>query len=227
MRQILLTLLLCCGLSEAQQTITPVPGEPANLGAAKERLIQYHSCKETDCYVPQMERQADLAIRFLKQSVAAAQPKDKLALVLDIDETSLSNWVVELHDDFGYIPNDSNWCVALHCSPAIPSTLRLFREASSAGVAVFFITGRPEGQRADTAANLKAVGFDHWQELYLRPENHPKSQTTIEFKSGERAKIVAQGYKIILNVGDQLSDLEGEPQAEHSVKLPNPFYLIP
>jgi predicted secreted acid phosphatase len=227
MRRVLLTLLLCCGISEGQQALAPVTGEPANLGAMKARLIQYHSCGEPDCYVPQMERQADIAIGFLKQSVAAAQPKDKLALVLDIDETSLSNWTVELHDDFGYIHNDSDWCIALHCSPAIPSTLRLFHEATKAGVAVFFITGRPEGQRADTAANLMAEGFDHWQELYLRPADHPKSQTTIEFKSSERAKIVAQGYKIVLNVGDQLSDLEGEPQAEHSVKLPNPFYLIP
>jgi len=227
MRGLLLALLLCSWASEGQQAIVPVAGEPENLGAVKARLIQYQSCQESNCYVPQLERQSDLAIGFLKQSVAAAQPRDKLALVLDIDETSLSNWSVELHDDFGYIPNDSNWCVALHCNTAIPGTLRLFHEAEKAGVAVFFITGRPEGQRADTVANLQTVGFDRWEGLALRPENHPKSQTTVEYKSGERAKIVAKGYRLILNVGDQMSDLKGDPQAEHSVKLPNPFYLIP
>jgi predicted secreted acid phosphatase len=47
------------------------------------------------------------------------------------------------------------------------------------------------------------------------------------YKSGERAKIVAAGYRIILNVGDQMSDLNGNPQAELSVKLPNPFYYLP
>ena len=94
-------------------------------------------------------------------------------------------------------------------------------------VAVFFITGRPEGQRGDTAANLKTEGYDGWEGLYLRPEDHPKDQTVSQYKSGDRAKIVALGYRIILNVGDQMSDLSGEPQAEHSVKLPNPFYFIP
>ena len=50
---------------------------------------------------------------------------------------------------------------------------------------------------------------------------------TIAYKSSERAKIVAAGYKLVMSVGDQWSDLLGEPQAEVSVKLPNPFYFIP
>jgi predicted secreted acid phosphatase len=94
-------------------------------------------------------------------------------------------------------------------------------------VDVFFITERPEGQRADTEANLKAAGYDHWEKLFLRPKDRPDGQTLSEYKSGERAKIVAMQYRIVLNIGDQLSDLVGGPQAEHSVKLPNPFYLIP
>jgi predicted secreted acid phosphatase len=179
------------------------------------------------CYTPQIERQIDLAIGFMKQSVARRKGTEKLALVLDIDETALSNWAVETHDDFGYIPNDSNWCVSLRCSTAIPGTLRLFREAENDKVTVFFITGRPERQRTDTEANLRAVGYDHWEKVYLRPEDHPTNQTVSEYKSGERGKIAAMGYRILLNVGDQMSDLVGNPQAEHSVKLPNPFYFIP
>jgi predicted secreted acid phosphatase len=182
---------------------------------------------EQDCYVPQLERQSDLAIRFLKQSVERRGAGEKLAIVLDIDETSLSNWAVETHDDFGYIPTDSNWCVSLRCGKAIAGTLRVFKEAERENVAVFFITGRPEGQRVDTEANLKAEGYDHWEELYLRPENHPKTQTVTEYKSGDRQEIVGKGYRVVLNVGDQMSDLLGDPQAEHSVKLPNPFYYIP
>jgi len=220
-----LFLALGCWAARGQQIVT-VPGEPANLGVAKQQLIHYHSCTESDCYLPQLERQSDLAIQFLTQSVAAAKQGEKLALVLDIDETSLSNWTVETHDDFGYIPNDSNWCVALRCGKAIAGTLRLFREAKKDKVAVFFITGRPEGQRADTEANLKAEGFDQWEHLYLRPEDHPKGQSVADFKSGDR-KLIAQKFHIVLNVGDQMSDLAGDPQADHSVKLPNPFYLIP
>ncbi|HEY3769709.1 MAG TPA: HAD family acid phosphatase, partial [Candidatus Angelobacter sp.] len=43
---------------------------------------------------------------------------------------------------------------------------------------------------------------------------HPSTQTVTQYKSAERQKIVAQGYKIILNVEDQRSDLNGTPQAE-------------
>lgn len=222
----LLALTLCCSPVFAQQAIVTVAGEPPNLDTLKQQLTHYQSCTQADCYQPQLDRQADLALGFLKQSVATAKPAEKLALVLDIDETSLSNWSVIQHDDFGYILNDSNWCITLHCAPAIAGTLRLYQEARKNNVAVFFITGRPEAQRADTVADLKAIGYDQWQQLYLRPEDHPKDETVTQYKSGDRAKIVAQGYRIVLNVGDQMSDLEGTPQADHSVKYPNPFYLI-
>ena len=53
-----------------------------------------------------------------------------------------------------------------------------------------------------------------------------EGKTAEEYKSSVRAEIVAQGYKIVLNVGDQWSDLKGEPEAEYSVKYPNPFYFI-
>jgi predicted secreted acid phosphatase len=227
MKRIFVALVLCCCSARGQQSVVTVPNEPPNLDGVKKQLTHYQSCMEADCYMPQLEHQSDVAMGFLKTSVKAAKPTEKLAIVLDIDETSLSNWAVEKHDDFGYIPSDSNWCVSLHCGKAIPATLRLFEEAKKDKVAVFFITGRPEGQRADTEANLKAEGYDHWEEVHLRPEDHPNTQTVTEYKSGERAKIVAEGYTIVLNVGDQMSDLMGDPQAEHSVKLPNPFYLIP
>jgi HAD superfamily, subfamily IIIB (Acid phosphatase) len=55
-------------------------------------------------------------------------------------------------------------------------------------------------------------GPNSW-ELYLRPEDHPKDQTVSQYKSGDSTKIIAQGYRILLNVGDQVSDLAGKPQA--------------
>ena len=227
LRQVAMLLVLFGIALHGQQSVVKVPTEPANLGTIKQQLIEYQSCAQPACYVPQMEHQSDVAITLLKQSVATAKPGDKLALVLDIDETALSNWSVEVHDDFGYIPADSNLCVTYWCGRAIPGTLRLYKEAIANKVAVFFITGRPEPQRADTAANLKAEGFITWQQLYLRPADHPHGQSAAEYKSANRADIVKQGYRIVLNVGDQMSDLEGTPMAEHSVKLPNPFYFIP
>jgi acid phosphatase len=147
-------------------------------------------------------------------------------LVLDIDETALSNWDEELQDDFGYIAKDWNDWVDKKQATAIAGTLRLYKEAMGHGVSVFFISGRDESQRDATTDNLESAGYDRWAGLRLRGP-HPKQQSTTEYKSGERGKIVDAGYRIILNVGDQLSDLNGNPQAERSVKLPNPFYYIP
>jgi len=227
MRRLVLMALLCCWTAQGQQAVVTVVGEPENLQLVKDRLTTYQACLQENCYGPQMDRQIKLATDFLKQSAATAKYGEKLALVLDIDETSLSNWAVEQKDDYGYIPADSNACVAQHCGKALPGTLSLFKEAEKDGVKVFFITGRPETQRADTEANLKAEGYDAWEHLSLRAADHPKDQSVIEYKSGERVLIVKQGYRIVLNVGDQMSDLLGDPMAEHSVKLPNPFYFLP
>jgi acid phosphatase len=228
---VLLTLTFASLLSNGQSAPNSrllIPQEPApNLSKLKTRLIEYHKCTANHgCYASDVDRQSELAIAILRRRAARIKPGEKLALVLDIDETALSNWDEEIQDDFGYIAKDWNDWVDKKQAPAIAGTLRLYKEAVAHGVFVFFITGRGESQKDATTDNLKSAGYDHWAGLALRGP-HPKEQSTTEYKSGERKKIVDAGYHIILNVGDQLSDLNGNPQAERSVKLPNPFYYIP
>ena len=198
-----------------------------NLDKLKAELKQYHDCTcPCGCYAHDLDLQAGRAIAFLRQRAAHKRQGEKLALVLDIDETTLSNYQELLKEDFAFNKDVFDaWAVSAQ-APAIPGTFRLYKEAQKLGVSVFLITGRPEDERDATARNLRAQGFDNWQNLALRPANHGK-QTVIEFKSGERAKIAAQGYTLILNVGDQWSDLKGAPEAEFSVKYPDPFYFIP
>jgi acid phosphatase len=227
MRKIAFAFLLIALTAHAQQGVLKVKEPQPNLGLLKDRLTKYHECKDPNCYYPQIDSQSDKAIQILKRRVLKAKPAEKLALVLDIDETSLSNWDEEKQDNYGYIAKDWDAWVKRRACTAIPGTLRLYQEAEKDKVAVFFITGRSEDEREDTAANLKAVGYTQWDGLSLRAIDHPSTQTVVDYKSGERKKIVAQGYKIILSVGDQMSDLNGDPQAEKSVKLPNPFYFIP
>jgi hypothetical protein len=50
--------------------------------------------------------------------------------------------------------------------------------------------------------------------------------STIEYKTNCRKDIESKGYKIILNIGDQYSDLEGG-YSQAVFKLPNPMYYIP
>jgi acid phosphatase len=217
----------------AQQTPSPAfnadsDGERIqNLSAVKKDLRDYHECTcKCGCYAHDLDAQADRAIAFLRERAARRSAGEKLALILDIDETALSNYA-ELSDaDFEYIPDAWDAWVDAARAPAIPGTLRLFKEAQHLGVGVFFITSRPETQREVTERNLRAQGYDNWQKLVLRP-GHRSSETVVEFKAQERAKIAADGYALALNLGDQWSDLKGQPEAEFSVKYPDPFYFIP
>jgi acid phosphatase len=247
-RSILSAMMLCLALASATlvaqqaaqqplaQKSTPQPAStmsayaPAeripNLDDLKAELKQYYACTcKCGCYAKDLDHQADRAIAFLRMRAAHPKAQEKLALVLDIDETTLSNYEEMVNVDFSYNKAAFNAWVESAKSAAIPGTLRLFNEAQRLGVKVFFITGRPESQRPATELNLHKQGFQNWQELILRqPEQ--ASATAQAYKSAARAAIQAQGYKIVLNVGDQWSDLKGAPEAEFSVKYPDPYYFL-
>jgi hypothetical protein len=197
-----------------------------NLDTLKDEIRQYHDCTCTcGCYAHDLDEQADRAIAFLRQRAAHRRPNEKLALILGLDETALSNYQEMSSDDFGYIASTFNAWIESSRAPAILATLRLYREAQQLGVSIFFITGRPESERGATERNLRAQGFDNWQGLVMRSIEH--AQTYGKFKATVRAQIAAQGYTLAVNVGSQWSELEGEPAAEFSVKYPDPFYRIP
>jgi hypothetical protein len=149
--------------------------------------------------------------------------KKKLALVLDIDETSLSNYNAIQLDNFTFGTNSQREAID-ETGVKIQPTLDLFNLAKQNGVAVFFITGRRENTRAHTESNLKREGFDGWQQLFLKPD--ASTDTTVQYKSGARAAIEGQDYRIIANVGDQYSDLAGGHE-DVGFKLANPFYFLP
>jgi acid phosphatase len=206
-----------------------VAAEPMeNFGVARYRLEDYADCVGTGgCYWADVDAQAKRAEVALNGLVAGRKTGERLALVLDVDETSLSNYCEMKREDYGFLAVMFNaWEVSSEADMALPGTLRLFNKARAAGLEVFFITGRPGEQKAATAKNLEAAGYKGWKGLSLR-EGPQKTMATVEYKSEERKKIVDAGYRIVMSVGDQWSDLNGEPRAEISVKLPNPFYYLP
>jgi predicted secreted acid phosphatase len=158
----------------------------------------------------------------------------KPAIVLDIDETSLSNWPA--YKVNGWVRFVSGGCdlqsgpcgmrawQAMAQSKAIAPTLDLARRAKAMGVAVFFITGRPSNLRDATERNLREQGYV-WDGVILLPEG-AQFASAADFKAPERRKLTEQGYTIVLNMGDQQSDLSGG-FAEKTFKLPNPVYFLP
>src|SRR5262245_14595245 len=115
---------------------------PLNLGDLKTRLIEY---KRSGTYDREVAMLIERAQRYV---LARAKSARKPAIVLDIDETSLSNWPQLAANDFGYIPGGA--CDALPAGPCgvrsweisaradvIAPTLALFKAARAANVAVF------------------------------------------------------------------------------------------
>jgi len=199
--------------------------EPENLHTAKQAGIFYHDSGEYDV---DREVVAQQAISFLKMSIeennALTEPK-KLAVVIDVDETSLSNYEFLLADDFAFLLSLLVPQIEKAQDPAIVPTLKLYNYAKDNGVAIFFITSRPEKIREVTAKNLKDVGYTEWNKLFLKPDDYDK-KSVIPYKSGARKSIEDGGYYIVVNIGDQFSDLAGG-YSERTFKLPNPYYYIP
>jgi len=224
--------------------------EPPNYDLAlpllRQKLIFYRCTR----YEADIARVLGEALAWVKyRAPQTASP----AIVLDIDDTSLSNWTRIYRDKFDYIAEgpcdltdntqpcgDALWQRG-EKAPAIGPTLALYRFARCIEIAgpckpieVFFITGRKENATAIndktprqwTLENLIAAGYADAADdhLFLRSGS---DKGVADYKSSRRA-LIENGLhlRIIANIGDQESDLIGG-YAERPFKVPNPFYYIP
>jgi hypothetical protein len=116
--------------------------------------------------------------------------------VLDIDETPLTNWPNLLADNFGFVAEGScdvlpagpcgfnQWILKSSAKPIEPAR-KLFDAAKANGVALIFITGRPDKQRDATILNLNHAGFEGWTELRTRPDRDDLLSVQV-YKTAER-----------------------------------------
>lgn len=217
---------LCLFIASSLLTVaflSPVFAQPPeNLSCAKRAIINYYNSGEYDKDVTKIMQDVE---KYFQKRIAdnnnKGQPQ-KFAIVLDIDETSLNNFIGNKKRDFSgerkavegtYIDADA---------PAIKPVLDLYNMAIKNGVDVFFITFRPDHFRSYTITNLQKSGYFGWKELYMPNKDEKKMGSTV-YKTNVRKTIVGQGYDIILNLGDQDSDLNGG-YADYVTKLPNPLY---
>lgn len=220
-----LLLILVWGVALGSRSSSTAPTtasckEPENHKMVVDRLLLYHDSGEYDREIREV---VNSARDYLNVRVKDASKEDKLAAVFDIDETSLSNWEALADCGFCSFTVQVKLYSVAH-DPAITPTLELYNFAKSKGVSLFFITGRPEGARAVTTKSLNDVGYSGWTDLIMRPDQ-ARAEPARTFKSHERQLVTDKGYRIVLNIGDQASDLAG-CCAERTFKLPNPFYLI-
>ena len=186
------------------------------------------------------------------QATAAAQYAPRpLAAVLDIDEVILSNIHMNVHGDFHacdyYLaPDGQPWPRDdTRLNPELPGARELITKLRRLGIAIFLVTGRGESLRAETAENFAFVGlagdvesiagksdylfsFDALLRpsgpLYMCPDADlpPLGVSIRPFKEACRGRI-ERTHRIMLNVGDQASDLG--LHGDNQVHCTHPFYF--
>ena len=205
--------------------VDPYPGDNGD--------TKLHTFSPTGAYAKEMAGIERDAARYL--SVAAHhRHSGQKAILLDVDDTTLNTYSYEIYSNFVYNPTSNAAFVNAAIFPATPGMPQLVNWANSRGYTIFYLTGRPEAQRAGTVANLQNQGYpvqnnqlylkDYAVDTWLSP--CAPSCTTIQYKSLTRAHIESMGYDIVANFGDQYSDLSGG-YADQTFKLPNPMYYLP
>ena len=214
-----------CATARAPQAGTGREGagmEPLNLSDAKAAVLAY---VDRGDYARDLAAVAGEAKAWVEKRAAARRPGERLAVVLDIDETVLSNLPHMRAEDFGYHPREWEAWVAGANAPALPAVREVYTTARAAGVAVLFLTGRNDpGERAATELNLRREGMGDHAALVMTGGGDPRRSAS-ELKTAVRRAWAAGGWTIIATIGDQESDLGA--CAERGFKLPNPFYRTP
>jgi predicted secreted acid phosphatase len=176
---------------------------------------------KTNKYKKEFASAINSAKKFCIEYKKEHPEETNLAIVSDIDETILDNREqFRLHpkrdwDLFDKWVNEAK-------APVLKPTYQFLSWARKNGFAVFFITGRPESDRKPTIINLVRDNISY-DALYLRP--HHGGAPAEEYKTAVRQDIEKMGFKIVVNIGDQFSDLAGGSSLDCE-KLPNKMYFI-
>ena len=106
------------------------------------------------------------------------------AVVLDVDDTTLTTWNYELYSNWDFNPTTNGIFVGLtngaftgNMFPATPGMVDLANHAHALGYAIFWITGRGDSQHAATIANLQndsAAGLPDINEVTLNGHTIPE-----------------------------------------------------
>jgi predicted secreted acid phosphatase len=202
--------------------------------------VALHFSSPTSSYHAEMHRLVTRAKAYLDRKARRAHfgHKDP-AIVLDVDDTTLNTYSYEIYSNFVYNPTTNAAFVNAGVFPAVFFMPSLVRRAEHDGYTIFYLTGRPEAQRAGTVNNLVSAGYaapdaahlfmrnkDANAPAYLPCDATPPYCTTDQYKSMTRAHIESLGYQIVDNFGDQYSDLSFDHE-KRATKLPNPMYFLP
>lgn len=191
--------------------------ELVNLDVEKKLVQNYY---ESGQYNADCREVIDEALAKIKQM----QIPSNSAVVFDVDETALSNYIHTKEIGFGFVMKLWNEWLVKADAPAVTQTKRFYDWLVINNINVIFLTGRSVETYDATLKNLKEQGYKSFDTLIVRQE-YEKKLSAADFKTAKREELARNGYNIIASIGDQWSDLLGE-NTGIKIKLPNYLYVI-
>jgi 5'-nucleotidase (lipoprotein e(P4) family) len=102
-------------------------------------------------------------------------------------------------------------------SAAVPGSVEFLQYAKRRGVTPVYITNRTTIHKAATLKNLEKLGFPFTEDTVLVREDSSTDKTT-------RRNAVASRYRILLYLGDAMSDFPASDDGVPRIIVPNPVY---
>ncbi|MEP7038980.1 MAG: 5'-nucleotidase, lipoprotein e(P4) family [Acidobacteriota bacterium] len=194
-------------VSTAQQATHQIPATADNeyqVGAVlyMQKAAEYRALTYQAFNVAKMQLDADFDKKNLKKLPKTGRKMPR-AVVVDIDETVLDNSPAQASNIKNRLPFDlKNWYAwgEQRKAKAIPGAVDFLNYASKKGARVFYVSNRDEVQKTATIDNLTAVGFPdaNVETVQLRQKESTKEP---------RRMAIAEKYRIVLLIGDNLDDL--------------------
>lgn len=186
--------------------------EQENQTAVNEKLLiatLYHQkSAERDalCY-----QAYNVARMHLDEILRENDNPEKLAIVLDLDETVLDNSPYEAKCVLDNISYPTGWDEWMHAADAaaIPGSIDFLDYAKSKGIEIFYITNRKEKYREATQQNLDKLGIAPKSENHLLLRKEESSKET-------RRNQVLKDHEIVMLFGDNLADFSSVFNGQHT-----------
>lgn len=186
----------------------------------RQEIISYYESSVYENEVRKILEQAKSVIQL--QDVL-----DKFAIVLDIDETSLNHYYPFKEAGFPQNENHEVWAQLISKATGTPirPTLEFYLYCLEKGLKVFFISARLAEYLDVTKQALRSAGYAEFEDVFVFPEevNEYEAGYFKNFKAQRRKYIESLGYKILISIGDQSSDLKGG-YTLNTFQLPNYLY---
>jgi predicted secreted acid phosphatase len=186
----------------------------------KLEVIDYYESNNHEKEVANILNQA-------KQIIDSINDLENKAIVLDIDETSLNHYLPFSKVGFPQDENHEIWTtlISSNMGKPIKATFEFYKYCLEKALKIFFISARLAKYREVTKLALKSAGYKTFDDVLVFPESVGEYHSDYfkNFKVKRRAYIESLGYKILMSIGDQSSDLIGG-YAEHTFQLPNYMY---